>query len=69
MTAIAPRFLNYEDEPVAPGFERIARIAGAAAERVLDLDLEISPANQSLVDDDGGEPRRPGSWNAFKEAA
>lgn len=55
MTATAPRFLHYEDEPVMPGFERIARVAGDFADHVLDLDLEVSPSNQSLVDDYGGE--------------
>lgn len=50
-----PRFLSYEDEPVMPGFERIARNVGAVAEHVLNLDFEVSPSNQSLVDDNGGE--------------
>lgn len=38
-----------------PGFERVARTAGYEAECAIDTDFEVSPANQSLVDDNGGE--------------
>lgn len=45
-----------DDEPVIPGFERMAQAAAFEAESVLVDDLEISPALQQLVDERGGEP-------------
>ena len=57
MAAIAagPRFTAYEDEPVFPGFERVARASGLVTEHVLDEDLEVPPSLSALLDDNGGE--------------